>query len=226
MAIWDDVIPAEDLARMARFDEGRSARRRPGERPALLVTDMNLRFTTDRYTSGSAAGAAPVIRHLRPLLAQARASRIPVLYTTTTPRLTPAQQGQWGPSTEGNGAADPEASRIHPEIAPAAGEEVLWKIPPSGFFHTDLASLLTYYRADTVVVTGLVTSGCVRATVVDAFSLNYAVLVPQECVGDRSLISHKVNLFDMHHKYATVQPVAETLAYLRGVAPNPRRPPS
>jgi maleamate amidohydrolase len=223
VAIWDDVVPAEDLARLRRYDEGRSELRRPGERPALLVIDMSLRFTTDRYTAGSSAVAGAVIRHLQPLLAQARASRIPVIYSTTTPRVTRAQQGQWGPSTEANGAADPEASRIHPEVEPVPGEEVVWKIPPSAFLHTDLPSLLTHYQADTVIVTGLVTSGCVRATAVDAFSHNYAVLVPEECCGDRSQVSHKVNLFDLHYKYATVQPVAETLAYLRGVAPNPRK---
>lgn len=226
MAIWDDVIPAEDLAQLRRFDEGRSERRRPGDTPALLIIDMCLRFTEDRYTSGDAAAARSVIRHLTPLLVQARAAGIPVIYTTPTPRLTAGQQGQWGPSTPGNGAGDPEGSRIHPELEPAPGEEVVWKIPPSGFLHTDMQSLLTHYRADTVIVTGMVTSGCVRATAVDAFSHNYAVLIPEECCGDRSRISHKVNLFDLHHKYATVQPVTDTLAYLRSVAPNPRKAPA
>ncbi len=87
------------------------------------------------------------------------------------------------------------------------------KSKPSAFFGTPLASMLTYLGVDTLVVTGMVTSGCVRATVVDAFSHNYRVVVPIECVADRSATSHQVNLFDMDMKYADVLPLADVLAH-------------
>jgi nicotinamidase-related amidase len=70
-----------------------------------------------------------------------------------------------------------------------------------------------------VILTGMVTSGCVRSTAIDAFSYNYRVIIPQECVADRGQTSHKVALFDLHMKYADVVPMAETMEYLRKLAP-------
>jgi len=91
---------------------------------------------------------------------------------------------------------------------------VITKTKPSAFFGTPLASILTYLGIDTIVLGGMVTSGCVRATVIDAFSHNYRVIVPLECVADRSPTSHEVNLFDIDMKYADVLPLAEVLAHL------------
>lgn len=222
MAIWDDVIPADDMKAVERFMENRRERI-GGERPALLVIDMSRRFASGEYTAGEAESGARVIRAIKPMLELARSIPIPVLYTTTIPRLTSAQQGQWGPSTPTNGAGDPRSSEIVPDLAPRPDEEVIYKIPPSGFLNTDLLRYLVWYQIDTVIVTGIATSGCIRATAVDAFSHNFTVLIPEECVGDRSVISHKVNLFDLHCKYAEVQPAAKTMEYLGQVRPNPRK---
>jgi maleamate amidohydrolase len=102
-----------------------------------------------------------------------------------------------------------------PALAPAEGEIVINKGgKPSGFFGTALASYLIDAGADTVIVTGMTTSGCVRATVLDAFQYNFNVVVPFECAADRSQISHRVSLFDLHMKYADVVSLGETVDYL------------
>ena len=103
---------------------------------------------------------------------------------------------------------------FHADIAPRAGDILLPKKHPSAFFGTPLASYLIDLRADTLVVTGCTTSGCVRGTVVDAFAYNVRVVVPQDAVYDRSAVSHAVNLFDMSEKYADVMTSAEALAVL------------
>ena len=111
---------------------------------------------------------------------------------------------------------------MHPEIdgneivamiAPGPRDIVIRKQKPSGFFGSNLASYLTLLGADSVIVVGTTTSGCVHATVIDAFSLNYRVILAEEGCFDRSEASHAVSLCDMHAKYADVIPTAEVLAY-------------
>ena len=87
----------------------------------------------------------------------------------------------------------------------------------SPFFGTILPSILCQLGVDTLIITGATTSGCVRAAVVDAASYGYYVIVPIECCGDRSAISHKVSLMDMHMKYADVVNVSEVKDYIRGL---------
>jgi maleamate amidohydrolase len=91
---------------------------------------------------------------------------------------------------------------------------VVLKQKPSGFFGTNMASYLTLLGCDSVIVTGTTTSGCVRATVIDAFSLNYRVALAEEGCFDRSQASHAINLCDMNAKYADVVKTSEVLAYL------------
>ena len=98
-------------------------------------------------------------------------------------------------------------------IAPAPQDIMVRKRKPSGFFGTDLASYLTLLGCDSVVVVGTTTSGCVRATVVDAFSHNYRVALAEEGCFDRSQASHALSLCDMHAKYADVVKTAEVLAF-------------
>jgi nicotinamidase-related amidase len=102
-----------------------------------------------------------------------------------------------------------------PEIAPREGDVLIPKKHPSAFFATPLASHLIDLQADTLVVTGCTTSGCVRGSVVDGFAYNFRVLVPYDAVYDRSATSHAVNLFDMASKYADVGSTAEILDKLR-----------
>jgi maleamate amidohydrolase len=103
------------------------------------------------------------------------------------------------------------ASAIVSELAPQSGELVVRKQVPSAFFGTGLAAWLTQRSVQTLVVAGAVTSGCVRASVVDAMSLGFRPLVVSDCVGDRAIGPHDANLFDMEQKYATVATLRETL---------------
>jgi maleamate amidohydrolase len=103
-------------------------------------------------------------------------------------------------------------------IAPGARDIVIKKQKPSGFFGTNLASYFTLLGCDSVIVVGTTTSGCVRATVVDAFSLNYRVVLAEEGCFDRSEASHAVGLCDMHAKYADVMPISEILSYIDQLA--------
>ena len=110
-----------------------------------------------------------------------------------------------------------EAHEIFPLIAPKQDDIVFAKAKPSIFFGTQLVSMLNFLSVDTLIITGMVTSGCVRATVVDAFSYNYRVIVPEECVADRCQAAHQINLFDIDSKYGNVNPLDDVLAYLETI---------
>jgi nicotinamidase-related amidase len=217
MAYIPDAIPPEERARFAKGNMG--VRAGFGARPAVLVVDMTRAFTEDRFPLGSSKAGEPCLHAIRRLLDAARAAGVPVVYSRYGPFGSDAEWGRWldkGTGAEPNSPMrTAEAHEIPELIEPARGEAVVVKSKPSAFFGTQLASLLTWHGADTVIVTGMVTSGCVRATVVDAFSHNYRVVVPIECVADRSETSHQVNLFDMDMKYADVLPLAEVLEHLR-----------
>jgi nicotinamidase-related amidase len=189
----------------------------------VIVVDMTREFVDGRYPTGSPATGWPAVEANVRLLEVARELGVPVYYTKLydDPEHvpSPAEKGRW--KTKGRAPRDPSlppGDVIVDELAPRPGDHVICKHhKPSAFFGTELASLLIYARVDTAIVTGMTTSGCVRATVVDAFQYNLDVIVPFECVADRSQISHKVNLLDMHMKYADVAPLDDVIAYLRAV---------
>ena len=154
------------------------------------------------------------------LLPTARAKGIPVIYTTGL-SLTARDQWRSGRWADKNSvkSRDPssgssERQQIIDDIAPMPGEVVLSKAKPSAFFGTPLLSHLTTLGIDTVLICGTTTSGCVRATVLDAFSYDYHVAVVHEATFDRSSVSHDVSLFDMDQKYADVVSVDEVVTYL------------
>jgi len=107
---------------------------------------------------------------------------------------------------------------IKAELAPAPGELVIYKERASAFFGTPLIAHLQQKRIDSLIICGESTSGCVRASTVDAYSYGFHNVVVEECTYDRSLITHKVNLFDLHHKYADVMHIEDVLAHLDGLA--------
>lgn len=198
----------EDCAAYATFvDNGEVG---AGVRPALLVCDMTNAFVDERWSTGCGDAARECVRNVVELLAIARSAGVPVAYSRGNRWGSKAELGRWksgGPRLLDPSAADLDPNAIYPDVAPIDGEAVVIKSKPSMFFGSHLSSVLNYHEVDTVVVTGLVTSGCVRATVVDAFSFNYRVVVPEQAVADRSPLSHKVNLLDMAVRYADVVPV-------------------
>ncbi len=213
-------IPAEDVDALRKMWAGDLPQPQPmGQRPALVVVDMTEAFVRDEYPTGWAATGEPCAAALAGLLDAARAAGTPVIYTVTEPLPHAAQVGAWlrgrpGPSMFPFDSAGPH-HRVVPEVAPAPEDIVMAKPKPSAFFGTQLQAVLNALHADTLVVTGMTTSGCVRATVNDAFMLNYPVVVPLECVADRSQLSHEVELFDMGAKYADIVPTDDVLAELR-----------
>jgi len=144
---------------------------------------------------------------------------VPVIYTTGERRPDNWDAGSWrwkssrGDEAGGSPGDRVDGNEIVAMIAPGPQDIVIRKQKPSGFFGTSLAAYLTLLGCDSVVVVGTTTSGCVRATVVDAFSLNYRVTLAEEGCFDRSEASHAVSLCDMHAKYADVVPTAEVLSY-------------
>lgn len=215
MAIWDDVVPKAEQEVYERGGWG--GRVGFGRRPALIVVDMYTAFVDAAYPFSS-PDAPATVHAIRPLLTAAREAGCPVFFSRARARTIPAERGRWKVTAGRRPVmANPEAYEIVPELRPLPTESVVVKAAPSAFTGTDLASYLIYHTVDTLIVTGTVTSGCVRDTVLDAFSLNFRVIVPEDAVCDRGPTSHKVALFDIHMKYGDVVPSSEVLAYLATV---------
>ena len=225
--IWNKFLTQRDKAVFAAGGFG--ARAGFGKRPALLVIDVNWAFCGERpepilqsikrWRTSCGEEAWVALEHIKTLIERARAKGLPVIYTTGELRADNWDAGSWRwKSTRGEEAGGGpdnavDGNEIVAMIAPGPKDIVIRKQKPSGFFGTNLASYLTLLGCDSVVVVGTTTSGCVRATVVDAFSLNYRVALAEEGCFDRSEASHALSLCDMHAKYADVVPTAEILSY-------------
>src|SRR5437870_12413912 len=161
----------------------------------------------------------PAVEAIAELLVPAREQGVPV-YFTTIAYLPGGEDGGTFvakvPALRELLVDDPAATEIDPRIAPVEGEIVLMKKYPSAFFHTHLVSLLIADRIDTLILTGCSTSGCIRATAVDAVSYGYRVAVPEQAVSDRWQAPHEASLFDIDAKYGDVVAVSEVVGYLRG----------
>jgi nicotinamidase-related amidase len=190
-----------------------------GARPALLVVDMNFGFTDPE--SPLVCDLDDVVVAIQQLLEEARKAGFPVVYTTVAydegAKRTAAAFIDKVPALL-TLAAGSRWVEIDPRIAPLADEPVLTKLFASAFFGTPLSSLLAAAGCDSVVVTGASTSGCVRATVLDALQHGYRPVVPREAVGDRNPAAHEANLIDIDAKYGDVVSLEETLAHLEELA--------
>ncbi len=215
MAIWDDVIGVEE--RQAYLKAGWGGKVGFGSRPALLVVDMYRAFVDPDYPYSSPEAGATAAQ-IRLAIDAFRRNGHPVLFTTAKAATNPADRGRWKSSAlTSDRRSQPEAYEIWPEISPAPGEVVIVKTYPSAFFGTTLSSQLIYDSIDTLIVTGTVTSGCVRATCLDGFNYNFRVIVPEECVCDRGPTSHKVALFEIDMKYGDVVTLEDVLDHVAQV---------
>jgi maleamate amidohydrolase len=191
---------------------------KPGARPALVLID----FAAAYYVKGSPlyAGVEAARASAARLRDAARAAGIPVIFT----RVEYSEDGHEGGMFFRKVAAlkcfvkGNPLSEFTPELAPLPGDRVLVKHYPSAFMGTALASQLMSEGIDTLVVTGLSTSGCVRATSVDALCLGFVPVVVADAVGDRDPKVHDANMFDLAAKTAQIMSEAQTLAYFQGVA--------
>ncbi|MFH0914458.1 MAG: isochorismatase family protein [Chloroflexota bacterium] len=224
MSIWDDVIGEQDrlVYRESGYGEGKIGL---GQKPALIVVDVTYNFMGDKpepvlesikrfpYSCGEVGWVG--VRHIASLLPLARQKKVPVIYSVPSPDPKPPGWLFIKSARAGEVAKAPlKYNEIVAEIAPAKQDTVIYKTRPSVFFGTPLLAFLQGLGVDTLLVCGCVTSGCVRATVVDGFSYNFRVGLIEECTFDRGDLSHKVNLFDMNAKYADVISLAQTKDYL------------
>lgn len=211
-------LPVEDLKVHERCGWGRPIGF--GERAAVLVVDMCRYFTEEQYPYSSPETGIPAAKAIAELLVVARRAQLPVIYTTQD--LTPRTLVTAGRFTEkmnpidGSFARDRRSHEIVPEVQPLDGDTIIVKPKPSAFYGTQLVGMLNFLKVDTLVVTGVTTSGCVRATVDHAFAYNYRVIVPIECVADRVKLPHEINLYDMDTTSADVRPLASVLEWIGG----------
>lgn len=191
---------------------GRSVDR--GVRPGVVVVDFSYGFTDPDCHTG--ADMSDAVSATVRLLDVARGSGLPVVFTTIA--YDPAQRDTltWLQKATGMRALETGSRlvQIDDRLDPRPEEHLVVKTGASAFFGTALSSYLAASRVDTLVVVGATTSGCVRATVVDAVQYGYPVLVPRECVADRAQAPHEANLFDIDQKYGDVVEVADVLSYL------------
>lgn len=190
-----------------------------GHRPAIVVVDLTNGFTDPAAPTG--ADLTSVVAATAELVAAGRPAGVPVVFTTIA--YTGAEAGgdavTWLTKAPGMRALREGSAAVALDgrlpVEPA--DHLITKKGASAFFGTTLAALLTGLRVDTVLVCGATTSGCVRATAVDAVQSGFSVLVPRDCVGDRAQGPHEANLHDIQAKYGDVIDLDDARGYLQGL---------
>ncbi len=219
---WKDIIDDE----LVEIYQSYQRETFVGENPAVLAIDL--------YNTAYRGGDKPVVEANREvagacgenawnalpptqkLLAAARAAGVPVIYTTRHVDT----RGVNSTNRSNRKKLQADSYDIIDEVEPQDGELVIYKERASAFFGTPLIAHLNQMGIRSIIALGESTSGCVRASVVDAYSHGFHTTVVEECTYDRSMLSHKVNLFDLHHKYADVMHVDEVLSHLEGMKKN------
>lgn len=231
MEKWNQFLTEQDLEIYREAGYGRVGG--GGLRPALIVIDVTHEFVGDepestldsirKFPNSCGQAGWDAMDRIAELLEACRKGNIPVLYTKGMDDRDALSRGSWGwkkaPDAELSLSSSNTIGNTIPErITPVSGERVIQKTKPSAFFGTPLASYLIHLGVDTLIVTGTTTSGCIRATVLDSFSLNFRTLVVEDATFDRIEASHIMNCFDMNSKYADVISTGDALAYLDGLS--------
>lgn len=222
---WKDVVPADLLAIYSAYARETFV----GPRPALILIDL--------YNSAYRGGARPpvelqeehpsscgiyahqAIEPTKRLIAAARAAGLPVIYCTSDRQPHAAPKGV-SATRRTRHKASPDDYDILDAFAPQEGDIIIRKQRASIFAGTPLVSHLTKIGVSSLIVCGESTSGCVRASCVDGYSNGYHISLVEDCTFDRHELIHKMNLFDLHHKYADVMHLTEVLTHLEGRVPH------
>ena len=188
-----------------------------GDRPAVLVIDFSCGFTDPECPLGS--DLTSEVEATRRLLDAARAKGLPVVFTTIAFEPSLKDGGLWMQKVPSLAVLQLGGAwaELDPRLGARDDETVIVKKGASGFFGTNLASVLVSQGVDSVILCGATTSGCVRATAIDLLQYGWPTVVPRECVGDRAQAPHDANLFDIQAKYADVVSVEDALAYVAEV---------
>jgi maleamate amidohydrolase len=196
-----------------------------GRKPALVNIDLQKAYTAVGEFVTAYETDPCQLEYVNELADLCRAKGLPVVWTHVAYMDSGEDCGVWGtrtntPDSLQNIKVGSRRAQFDDRLKIDAGRDVVInKRMASAFYETNLASLMTFHRCDTLIVTGGSTSGCVRATVVDSLSHSYRTVVPEECVADKHESPHFANLYDMAVKYADVVPVAEVIAHLKGWQP-------
>lgn len=193
---------------------------RRGVRPAVVVVDLTRGFTEAAFPTGS--DLTETVAATGRLIEAARGAGTPVIFTAIAYSAAEVAGGMvtWLEKAPGMRALlqDSPSVDLDPRLPVEDGDLVIFKKGPSAFFGTNLSATLTAMGTDTVLLCGATTSGCLRATAVDAVQYGLPVLVPRECVGDRAKGPHDAALFDLQAKYADVVELTAAVDYLATVA--------
>jgi nicotinamidase-related amidase len=222
MKPWQGIV-TEDEER--RYDAAGFGRRGAAcRRPALLIIDVQYRTVgtvrrpywdaIQEYPTACGEDGWRAVDNIVPLVAAFRSRGLPVLYPHVAPKNAATDSGRLAEKVPAIMGIDARGYDFVAEVAPQPGDVLLPKKHPSAFFGTPLVSHLIDLGVDGIHATGCTTSGCIRASVTDAFAYNFKVVVPHDAVYDRSPTAHAVNLFDMNAKYADVMSTAEAIARL------------
>jgi maleamate amidohydrolase len=205
----------EELAVMMR-ERGFARRVGFGEKPAVVVVDLIRAFTDPRFQT--AVDHPPMMDATRQLLDAARQTGVATVLVGSAYAPDKRDAGVWERKLSHDGMEDgTDGVQFDERLGADERDMTVWKKYPSCFFGTDLASRLTALRVDTVLLAGASTSGCIRASAVDACSSGFRTIVVREAVADRSPLPHIANLFDIESKYGDIVELADALRYLRSV---------
>lgn len=184
-----------------------------GEKPGLVVVDFQTGFTDPGFPMGGAPLVDRALDNTVRLMRAAKAAGVPIIACVIAfdgPKGAP----HWKVPPVLDLLAGSAGSALDPRIAAEGPDVVLTKTAPSIFFGTAAGAILTRERVDTVIVTGCITSGCVRASIIDAFSLGFRVQVPEDCVGDQDQVAHDQNIKDVGRRYADITTADAMIAKL------------
>ena len=197
-----------------------------GRKPALLNIDLQKVYTNVGEFVTAYETDPKQLDYVNQITDIARAKKLPVVWTYVAYMESGEDCGVWGTRTDTpdslqNIKHGSRRAEFNDRLKiDHVGDSIMNKRMPSAFHETNLQSLLVWHRVDTLIVSGGSTSGCVRATVVDALSQGYRTILPEECVADKHESPHFANLYDMALKYADVVPVAEVIDYLTEYRPS------
>jgi maleamate amidohydrolase len=219
------MMNGENLTRDVYAREGLGQRIGFGDRPAILVIDMQNDFCDPNSATTLHPSITSTYEPIATLCARARETKTPVIYTQGLVAADGSSAGLWRLKMRQHGLKGVQIEGSHgaaiiDELAPHPQDRVIRKWRPSAFFRTDLEVFLGVQGIDTLLVCGTSVSGCVRATVTDAFMRDIRCMVIRECVADRTQHVMDANLFDLDQKYADVVSLAACLSYLEIRASN------